>query len=320
MQASVHAAEKLDREVERRLVDLAALIERFTAEDGMHATALDCLSLIRSSQPSEPIHTVYKPALCVIAQGRKQVMLADEFYVYDPGRHLVVTVDLPLVGQVIEASRARPYLCFALDLEPGDISALLMEPGLPRPSIAPSSEHEERGLFVSRTDLPLMDAVLRLLRLLETPQDIPILAPLAIREILYRLLKTEQGGRLQRIALAGSQAQRIAKAISLVKSNYTQPLRIEAIAREVHMSPSALHHQFKAVTAMSPLQYQKQLRLQEARRLMLGEVVDAATAAYRVGYESPLQFSREYSRLFGAPPSRDVARLRSMMGSKSLMT
>ncbi|WP_437963527.1 AraC family transcriptional regulator [Sorangium sp. So ce260] len=318
MQAGVPADEMEDREVERRLVELAAMIERFIPGDGMHASAVDGLSLIRASQPSEPLPTVYRPMLCIIAQGRKQVMLADEVYLYGPARHLVVTVDLPLVGQVLVASRERPYLCFALDLRPLDVSALLTEPGLPRPSTGPGGEHEERGLFISRTDLPLMDAALRLIRLLETPQDIPILAPLAVREILYRLLKSEQGGRLQRIALAGSQAQRIAKAISLVKSNYTQPLRIEAIAREVHMSPSALHHQFKAVTAMSPLQYQKQLRLQEARRLMLGEVVDAATAGYRVGYESASQFSREYSRLFGAPPSRDVARLRSLMGSKSL--
>ncbi|WP_437573264.1 AraC family transcriptional regulator [Sorangium sp. So ce887] len=319
MHAGVPAAERLDREVERRLEELAALIERFAPGDGMHATVVDGVSLIRAAQPSEPIPTVYKPMLCVIAQGRKQVMLADEVYVYGPGRHLVVTVDLPLVGEVLVASRERPYLCLALDVQPSDVSALLTEPGLPRPSAAPGSEPEARGLFVSRTDLPLMDAALRLIRLLEAPQDIPILAPLAVREILYRLLQSEQGGQLLRIALAGSQAQRIAKAISLVKSNYTQPLRIEAIAREVHMSPSALHHQFKAVTAMSPLQYQKQLRLQEARRLMLGEVVDAATAGYRVGYESPSQFSREYSRLFGAPPSRDVARLRSRMGSKSLM-
>ncbi|AGP38038.1 AraC family transcriptional regulator [Sorangium cellulosum] len=319
MQASAPAAEELDREIERRLAELAALIERFTAEDGMHATVVKGMSLIRASRPSEPLHTVYKPMVCLIAQGRKQVMLADEVVVYDPARYLVVTVDLPLVGQVLVASRERPYLCLALDLEPGDVGALLTEPGLPRPSAASGGEREERGLFVSRTDLPLIDAALRLIRLLETPHDIPILAPLAVREIHYRLLKGEQGARVQRIALAGSQAQRIAKAISMVKSNYTRPLRIEAIAREVHMSPSALHHQFKAVTAMSPLQYQKQLRLQEARRLMLGEVVDAATAGYRVGYESPSQFSREYSRLFGAPPSRDVARLRSMLGSRSAM-
>jgi AraC-like DNA-binding protein len=318
MQVNATAAEEQDPEVERRLLELAALIERFTGEDGMRATAMNGLSLIRSSRPTEPLHTVYTPALCIIAQGRKQVMLAEELYFYGPGRHLVVTVDLPLVGEVIEASKERPYLCLALDLEPGDIGALLTEPGLPRPSAAPSSEAEERGLFVSRTDLPLMDAALRLVRLLETPRDIPILAPLAAREIHYRLLKSEHGARLSRIALAGSQAQRIAKAIRLVKENYAEPLRIEAIAREVHMSPSALHHQFKAVTAMSPLQYQKQLRLQEARRLMLGELVDAATAGYRVGYESPSQFSREYSRMFGAPPSRDVARLRSTMGAKFL--
>jgi len=312
MKTSGDKARQVDGEVLRRQLELAALIERFSVKDGVHATAIDAVNLIRVSQPFERIYAVQKPALCVIAQGRKQVMLADELYEYDAASFLVVTVDLPIVGKVIQASEERPYLCFALDLDPAEIGALITEPALP----TPSSQRDERGLFLSQIGVPLIDAVLRLLRLLETPQDIPILAPLAMREILYRLLKSEHGGRLHQIALAGSQAQRVAKAIHWVKSNYAQPLRIETMAREVHMSPSALHHQFKAVTAMSPLQYQKQLRLQEARRLMLGEVLDAATAGYRVGYESPTQFSREYSRLFGAPPSRDVARRRERIPAK----
>ena len=309
MQTNGAPSETESSAVEERRAELAARMERLTARDEIHATSLAGLSLIRISRPTEPIHVLHKPALCVIAQGSKQVMLADEVYRYDPARYLVISVDLPIVGQVIEASPKRPYLCFRLDLDPGEIGALLIEAGLP----APRGEDPDRGLFLSRTSLPLIDAVLRLVRLLETPQDIPILAPLVVREILYRLLRSEQGGRLQRVAVADSQAQRVAKAIGWLKRNYAQTLRIEALARDVHMSPSALHHRFKAVTAMSPLQYQKQLRLQEARRLMLGELTDAATAAYRVGYESPSQFSREYSRLFGAPPSRDVARLRGLL-------
>lgn len=312
MQATGRAGEPADSAVDDRRIALAALIERFTSEDGTRATPIGPMSLIRISRPTEPIHAVHKPALCVIAQGSKRVMLAEEVYRYDPARYLVISVDLPIVGQVLEASRARPYLCFRLDLDPGEIGALLVEAGLP----APRGEPTERGLFLGRTSLPLIDAVLRLVRLLEAPRDIPILAPLVIREILYRLLQSEQGERLRRVVVVDSQAQRVAKAIGWLKRNYAQTLRIEALARDVHMSPSALHHRFKAVTAMSPLQYQKQLRLEEARRLMLGELTDAATAAYRVGYESPSQFSREYSRLFGAPPSRDVARLRGLLGAK----
>jgi AraC-like DNA-binding protein len=196
-----------------------------------------------------------------------------------------------------------------LDLDPGQLSALMMELG----QGARRNRRAERlrlGLSISPVDPPLLDAVVRLARLLETPKDIPILAPLVEREILYRLLSGEYGDRLRQIALADSRLAPVNRAISWLKRNYAEPFRIETIAREARLSPSALHHSFKSVTAMSPLQYQKQLRLHEARRLMLGQAMDAATAGYQVGYESPSQFSREYSRLFGAPPSRDIARLK----------
>ncbi len=291
--------------------ELAALIERFTDCDGTHATAISPLFLHRLSVPAEPAHGLYAPALCIVAQGRKRVMLGEDEYLYDPAHFMVVSVDLPVVGQAIEMTPEAPYLGLRIDLRPGQIGELMMEAGLP----SAAHRNTERGLFVSRLDSALLDAVLRLLRLLENPTDIPILGPLVLREILYRLLLGEQGSRMRQIALADSQTQRIAKAIDWLKQNYVRPVRIETIAREVNMSPSSLHHHFKAVTALSPLQYQKQLRLQEARRLMLSEMMDAATAGYRVGYESPSQFSREYSRLFGAPPLRDVARLRG--GSRS---
>ena len=289
--------------------ELAGLIERNIDADGIHATAIPRLFLIRSSQTTEPTPAVYGPALCLIIHGQKQVMLADEVYIYGPEQFLIVSVDLPLVGQVIEATPAEPYLCLKLNLDPGQLSALMME----LRQDAPRNRRAEQlrlGLSVSPLALPLLDAMVRLARLLEAPNDIPILAPLAEREILYRLLTGEYGDRLRQIATADHRLVAVNRAISWLKQNYAEPFRIETVAREARMSPSALHHSFKSVTAMSPLQYQKQLRLQEARRLMLGQAMDAATAGHYVGYESPSQFSREYSRLFGAPPSRDIARLK----------
>ncbi|MBI4749060.1 MAG: AraC family transcriptional regulator [Acidobacteria bacterium] len=297
----------LEQSFQEKRLELAALIERFTSQDGAHQTAITPLCLFRASSPSEPVHAVYEPALCLVAQGAKEVLLADELYRYDQANYLLVAVDLPIVGQVIEARPEVPYLGLRLNLDPREINALMIEAGIP----APASPGSGRGLTVSRIEPQLLDAVVRMVRLLETPQDIRLLMPLIMREILYRLLTGEQSTQLRQIALANSQTQRIAKVINWLKFNYDKPLRIENIAREVNMSPSALHHHFKAVTAMSPLQYQKQIRLQEARRLMLSEALDAATASFNVGYESPSQFSREYSRLFGAPPQRDIARLRS---------
>lgn len=293
----------------KRHSELASLIGRNIAADGMRATGIPRLFLMRASQITEPMPTVYDPALCIVVQGRKQAMLADEVYVYGPEQFLVVSVDLPVVGQVIEATPAEPYLCLKLNLDTGQLSALMMElgQGMTRNQQA---ERLRLGLSVSPVDPALLDAVVRLARLLETPKDIPVLAPLVEREILYRLLSGEYGDRLRQIATADSRMVAVNRAISWLKRNFASPFRIEIVAREARMSPSALHHSFKSVTAMSPLQYQKQLRLQEARRLMLGQALDAATAGHSVGYESPSQFSREYSRLFGAPPSRDIARLK----------
>lgn len=233
-------------------------------------------------------------------------MLAEDSYVYAPAQYLLASVDLHIVGQVIEASPQAPYLSLKLDLDPAEISALVMESSM---SATSPSTPTARGISVNQIDPGLLDAVIRLLRLLETPRDIPVLKPLLMREILYRLLMGEQSTHLRRIASANSETQRVAQAIQWLKQHYTTPIRIEDVARVACMSPSGLFHHFKAVTAMSPLQYQKQLRLQEARRLMLGEALDATTASYRVGYESPSQFSREYTRLFGTPPRRDIAQL-----------
>ncbi len=284
--------------------ELCRLIERHARRDGSHPTAVDRLTLFRTSEPSAPMSVVYEPAFCVIAQGSKQVLLGDDVYRYDPNHFLLVSVDLPVAGQVIEATRERPYLGLKIDLDTAQVGELLADEGPALRGFTP-----ERGLTVCSVESCLRDAVLRLLRLLDTPRDVRCLAPLILREITYRLLVGPAGTRLRQIAAADGQAQRIGRVIRWLKANFAEPFRIETLAREARMSASALHHHFKTVTALSPLQYQKQLRLQEARRLLLSEGVDAAEAGYRVGYESPSQFSREYRRLFGQPPQRDVARL-----------
>jgi AraC-like DNA-binding protein len=296
-----------DQTLSLQQLELARLIAQYAATDGIHPTAIAPLHVVRLSQPSAPAHALHMPALCIIAQGQKQVMLADEVYIYNSAQYLVVSVDLPVMGHVTQATPELPYLCLRLDLDPKEIGDLIMA-GQGR---AKKSDQPARGMFVSKANSSLLDAVLRLMHLLATPQDIAILAPLAIREILYRLLQDEQGSMLQQIAMSDSQAQHVVKAIELIKRDYRLPLRIENLAREANMSSSSLHHHFKAVTAMTPLQYQKQLRLQEARRLLFAQVGDAATAGHLVGYESPSQFSREYNRMFGSPPARDVARLRA---------
>lgn len=289
-----------------KLAELAALIDRNTDGNGEHATAFAPLYLNRSSEPTMPASVVLEPALCVVACGRKRVMLADESYVYDPAHFLLVSVDLPLIGQVIEASQDDPYLGVRIDLDLGQVRDLLLETAIPGPPLGPLS----RGVSVSTIDLPLLDAVARLIALLESPRDIGVVAPLVLREITYRVLMSEQGPRLRQLALEGGQAHRITLAIDWLRRNFDRPFHIEEVARMAHMSPSAFHEHFKAVTAMSPLQYQKRLRLQEARRLMLTEALDASAAGYRVGYESASQFSREYRRFFGQPPRRDMLKIR----------
>ncbi|WP_281915197.1 AraC family transcriptional regulator [Caldimonas thermodepolymerans] len=291
-----------------RRAELAACIERQVPEDGLHATAIPGMYLARSSQEIRAIHNVCEPSLCLIAQGRKRVWLGDELAEYDTRHHFCALQQLPLTGQVLGAAPDAPYLSFRLNFDPREIASLMIDAGrLPSPQ---DDEDGALGVFTGVTPTPLLDAVLRLVRLLETPQDIPALAPLVIREILYRLLTSENGWRLAQMATPDSRSQRVARAIAWLHEHYREPLRIEDMARSVHMSISSLHHQFKAVTAMSPLQYQKRLRLQAARRMMLAEGVSAATAAHRVGYESPSQFSREYVRLFGRPPAHDIRYLR----------
>ena len=291
--------------LERDRAELAAIIDRSTGTDGHHPTALPALNFFRAGTPGTQVCTMYEPGLALVAQGAKQVLLGDETYRYDQANYLVTSIDLPVSSQVVDASPERPYLCAMLRFDVRAIAELLAGTDLPA-----SSATTARGIAVSPLNEELLDTVLRLVRLLDTPGDLPVLAPLIERELLYRLLTSEQGPRLRHVATVGSRSHQVSHAIDWLKNHYHEPLRIDVLAGTVNMSSSSLHHHFRAITAMSPLQYQKQLRLQEARRLLLAGQCDVASAAHRVGYESPSQFSREYSRLFGAPPLRDVEQLR----------
>jgi AraC-like DNA-binding protein len=292
-------------DVNPRLQELAGLLLSCSPQEGVNATPLPGVSAIRVSQPGDELtHALHQPAVCLIAQGAKRVMLQGDAYAYDPSRLLVFTVDLPVSAQVTLASLAEPYLCFRLDIEPIQVADIVAESNL-----SPPADQAGRGLYLTGTTPELLDAVLRLMRLSGKPHEAAVLAPLAVREILFRLLQGPEGHRLASVARGESHAGRIARAIAWMKANRSEPLRIGEVAKRVHMSPSSFHQRFRELTSMSPLQYHKQLRLLEARRLMLAEGADAATASYRVGYQSPSQFSREYSRQFGATPARDIQRL-----------
>ena len=286
-------------------------IARWTEKGEQHTTAIPGLSLFRREEPTEPISGLYDPSICMVAQGAKRVVLGDDTYVYDAHHYLITAVHLPTVVQVIEASKEKPYLGLLLKFDLREVSQLMADSNLP----APRTQQSSRGMAVGEVTLPLLAAFQRLLDLLDEEEDIPILAPNIQREIIYRLLVGDQGARLRQIASTGSQSRQIARAIDWLKGNFTRQLRIEDLAAEARMSTSTFHHHFRSMTALSPLQFQKQLRLHEARRLMLGEHLDAATAAFNVGYESPSQFSREYNRFFGAPPLRDIAKLRRISGA-----
>lgn len=289
------------------LDDLKTAIAQSTGEDGVYATDVPGMMLIRVSAPTEPAHNLVHPAVCIVAQGRKRTIAGHRVVVYDASSFLVISADTPIIGHVLEASEDAPYLCFKLDLDPATIADLLIDAG----GINGAAAEADASLSVSPLTPELIDVATRLVRLTASPADIRVLAPMLRRELIYRLLQTDQATRLQQIAVAESRLQQVNRAIGWIRENYREAFSIETVAAEARMSASALHVHFKAVTAMSPLQYQKQLRLQEARRMMLSEAVDAATAGHRVGYDSPSQFSREYARTFGAPPVRDVARLRA---------
>ncbi len=286
-----------------RISELAAVIDRHVGGTGICTTAMPHVSLIRADRPSTPTPAVYEASLCLIAQGSKRVSIGEQSIVYDAAHYLLVSVDLPLVGHVIDASPDRPYLCCKIDLDPALLADLMVA----------------EGGAVSRTDLPvlgvypsdpeLIDAACRLVALLDRSETIRVLAPLIEREILYRLLTGPHGPMLRHVATAGSRLHQVSRAIAAIRRRFDAPIRIDEVAAEAGMSASSLHAHFKAITRMTPIEYQKQLRLQEARRPMLVGGATASTAGFAVGYESPSQFSRDYRRLFGAPPRMDIERL-----------
>lgn len=287
------------------IAKLAQLIMRHAPETGMCGTPMRRLSLIRTNEPSAPVPAVYEASLCLIAQGAKRVSLGEHSVVYDASRYLLVSVDLPLVGHVLEASPEMPYLCCKIDLDLAALADLLVgEHGT-------APRHDLPVLAVYPGDPDLIDAACRLVGLLDRPHDIAVLAPLIEREILYRLLTGPHGPLLRHMASADNHLNQINRAIATIRKGFQAQLRIDEIAASAGMSPSSLHQHFKAITRMTPLEYQKQLRLQEARRLMLAGGVSAGSAGFAVGYDSPSQFSREYRRLFGAPPRQDIARLQT---------
>ena len=293
--------------MEAALDELAALITRFTAAgDGMHATSLRGLALARTSQPHPLQHGISTACVGMIVQGVKRVMLGDDVYLYNRGAFCAGSLDLPVSAQIVEASPERPYLSLKFELDMRELTELMLDaPGEPAAE-APT----QRALFVSRIEAQVVEAFVRLVRLLEAPEDIPALEAGARREVLYRILRSSQGGRLREFAGGAGRSPRVARAVQWLRQNFHRPLRVDELAALANMSTSSFHEHFRAMTAMSPLQFQKQLRLQQARQLLLSEALDAATAGHRVGYESPSQFSREYSRLFGVPPATDVKRLR----------
>jgi AraC-like DNA-binding protein len=292
--------------------ELASRIARLATGEGIVQTELASLRLARYSAPTPCLPCIYEPGLGIVVQGRKIIIAGDQTYQYDPLNYLVVSMTLPMQSQVVDATPDRPYLSLRLNIDLEQLASLILD--LDAQAEAPA-QAPACAAYVARVNAPLLDAVLRLMRLLDTPEDLRVLAPAAIREIHYRALLGDLGHRLRDLVVGDSRSHRIARAVQLLRQYYLEPLRIEALAEAVHMSVSSLHHQFKAATAMSPLQFQKQLRLHEARRLMLFEGLEAGAAAHRVGYESPSQFSREYKRLFGAPPRTEVGRMREAVAS-----
>ena len=293
-----------------RKAELAACIERQLPHEGQLRTAIHQLTLVRVNRVAHPVFTVCEPAVCLLARGSKRLVLADEVYVYDPDTYLVVSQHLPVSGQVIDASPELPYLALRLNYDVSDIASLLA--GM-REHKRPIGQATSRGVVTADVTPALLDAVLRLVRLLDTPQDIEALAPLTFREVLYRVLTGPCGTQLAQLAATDGATRRVRNAIGWIRRHYDRPLDMSAMAAMAELSISALRTSFKAATAMSPHQYQKDLRLLEARRMLLGGW-DAASAAHRVGYESASQFSREYARKFGAPPAKDVRRFRQQHG------
>ena len=304
-------ADKIPGPNEADTAKLSRLIAAYAPHDGSFELRIPGLHARRLSRSNtECFHSLRLPSLCIVAQGAKTVIVGQEVYEYDASRMIVFSVALPVASQITQASHSEPYLALKLDLDPHKIADLVLKVfphGLP--------PVQERGaVYITAIDVSIVNAATRLMECLGLPGDAELLAPLVMDEILIRLLRSPIGVRVAQMGFAESSVHRVAKAISWLRANFSQPMRVEGLAGLVHMSVSSFHEHFKSVTSMSPLQYQKVLRLQEARRLMLSTMMDAGTASQRVGYLSASQFSREYSRFFGSAPTKDIARLRQETG------
>lgn len=276
-------------------------------ENGIFTTQISDLSIIRSDCITQELHTLHEPAICIVVQGKKRVMLGQNIFEYDCSKYLSVSFDLPLTGQVVEASKEQPYLCIKLSIDTPLLASLIMD--MDNEHIQPMEKVSSSGLQVEQATSTILDPMMRLTALLNHPKDIKILAPSIKRELLYRILSGPSGYHLMAKNLGSGKSKQIANAIAWIKSNFNQPFNAETIAKEAYLSVSTFHKYFKEITLTSPLQFQKHLRLQEARRLMAFEGLDAAKASGIVGYESPSQFNREYKRVFGASPKADIQKL-----------
>ena len=307
-------SQKLPEHLRRREAahrqELIERVQHGIREDG-RVEPFEGLFLARATRPMEPVYGVVEPSFCVIVQGRKEVSLGEQRYQYDPYHYLLGCLEVPVVFRVLEASSKKPYLGLRLNISPDQVISVLAE----LEQLAPQQPTDTQAIKVSPMDFTLLDAVVRLVRLIDTPEQAPFLLPLISREIIYLLLSGEQGDRLRRMTLVDGHTTRIAQAVEAIRQRFNEPLRMNELASGISMSVSSFHHHFKAITAMTPLQFQKQLRLREARRLMLGEYFDATTAGSRVGYDDTSHFNRDYKRFFGAPPMRDVERIREAAGN-----
>lgn len=299
----------------KQLPILKELLDRHTPHQGAHPCALPGVTLVRSLAPTMPMPVIYEPTLCLVAQGRKRAVLGTTAYMYDPASYLIASVDLPVMGSVVEASVDRPYLCLQLKLDMAELSELAIR----YPESHSQSESLLAGLALHHTTPALMDAAIRLVGLLDTPNDIEALAPLTLREILYRLLTGAGGATIRQMARADSRLNQIARAIVWIRTHFRDACPIVQAAEIAGMSRSTFHAHFKSVTSMSPLEFRTQLRMQEAQRLMVSDAMDAASAGFSVGYGSPSHFTRDYARIFGMPPAKHASRLRGTVADQLTM-
>ncbi|MDZ4878242.1 MAG: HTH-type transcriptional activator RhaS [Chroococcidiopsis cubana SAG 39.79] len=309
-QKHIEREKERERETQREQSNREELVERIAraiSEDGI-VEPIKGLRLARFSQPGEPLYGVSESIFCITAQGSKEVFLGEYRYQYDPYNYLLSTAELPIVSRILAPSKEQPYLGVYIIIDPAVVASVMVEMG----QLPPRSQSPVRAIEVSPLDATLLEVVVRLSRLLDSPDDARLLLPMISREIIYRLLSSEQGHRLRQMTVLGGHTHRISQAVEKICREFNKPMHVEELARRIGMSVSGFHHHFKQVTAMSPLQFQKQLRLQEARRLLIGEALDATTAGFRVGYDDTSHFNRDYKRLFGVPPMRDVERLREL--------